>query len=138
MSGDTIDSRLGPFSDEILRFGFQRLSLTAMQNGVDALIFVLPRVDDTDALYRNEWESLSKIVREAGLTALSLEGAYGPLNSRSALKLASWDWHPNTEGHALLADRLYREFMVLDYFASQGNVGSTSTSAGKHTRPAGN
>lgn len=125
MSSEAIESRLGPFADEILRAAFQQLSLTAKQNNVKAVVFVLPRVDDTDAIYREEWESISKLVHEAGLMAINLEGVYGPLNNRSALKLASWDWHPNTEGHALLAERIYQEFTNLGYLTSKVDASSS-------------
>jgi hypothetical protein len=133
MSSDEIDNHLGPFVDEMLRFAFGQLSMTAKQNNVDAVVFVLPRLDDTDALYREEWQSISKLVREAGLIAVSLEGVYGPLNNRSTLKLASWDWHPNTEGHALLAERIYQEFQRIGYLAMKPHVGdSTSTGVGSY------
>ena len=113
MSSEQIENRLGPFVDEILRFGYQQLALAASKNKVDALVLVLPRLDDTDAIYRAEWESLSRMMREAGLEAVSLEGVYGPLSERSTLKLASWDWHPNIDGHALLAERIHPELLRL-------------------------
>jgi len=125
MSTEAIDSRLSPFAAEILRFGYQQLAMTARQNQVEALVFVLPRLDDTDAIYREEWESISKLVRKAGLIAVNLEGVYGPLNDRSTLKLASWDWHPNTEGHALLAERIYQELVRLDYLAMKAAAGDS-------------
>jgi hypothetical protein len=132
MSSEAIESRLGPYSDEILRWGYQQLSLAARQNNVEALVFVMPRVDDTDAIYREEWEALSKMAQEAGLTAVNLEGVYGPLNKRRALKLALWDSHPNTEGHSLLAERIYDEFMNLGYLMKPDTAGLTSGGAGNH------
>jgi D-alanyl-lipoteichoic acid acyltransferase DltB (MBOAT superfamily) len=127
MSSEAIESRLGAYTDEILSWGYHQLSLLAKRNDVETLVFMLPRVDDTDAIYREEWLALSKIAEEAGLAAVSLEGVYGPLNKRRALKLAPWDSHPNIEGHALLAERVYREFVNLGYLSRREDfAGSTS------------
>ena len=41
----------------------------------------------------------------------ALKASMDPPNERSTLKLASWDWHPNTEGHALLAERIHQELL---------------------------
>ena len=130
MSSEAIESRLGAYTDEILRWGYEQLSLKARQNNVEALVFMLPRVDDTDAIYREEWKALSKMTQEAGLTTVSLEGVYGPLNERRALKLALWDSHPNIEGHSLLAERVYREFISLGYLRKGVAAGSTPTQIG--------
>jgi hypothetical protein len=98
---------------------------------------VLPRVEDTDAVYREAWDTLSSLIREAGLTAISLEGVYGNLNDKRGLMLALWDRHPNAEGHALLADRIYEEFMSLEYFATKAD-GIGPSSAETTIRRAGN
>jgi hypothetical protein len=129
MSSDEIDNHLGPFADEILLFAFRQLAIMADENNVDALVFVLPRLDDTDAVYREEWESISKLAHEAGLRAVNLDGVYGPLNDRSKLKLASWDWHPNTEGHALLAERIFQELLDLDYPPTSADAGGSPSTA---------
>ncbi|MGH8203578.1 MAG: hypothetical protein ACREST_03155, partial [Steroidobacteraceae bacterium] len=135
MSSEQIDSRLAPFVDEILRFGYRQLALAASKNEVDALVLVLPGLDDTDAIYRAEWESLSRMMHEAGLEAVSLEGVYGPLSERSTLKLASWDWHPNSAGHALIARRVHRELFRLDGLTSiAGGIASVSTNAESNAR----
>jgi D-alanyl-lipoteichoic acid acyltransferase DltB (MBOAT superfamily) len=117
MSDEVIETRLGPYSGEILRWGYRQLSIKAKQHGVEALVFVLPTTTDTEAAFREDWEVLSQIARESGLTAVSLEGVYGPPNDRHALRLAPWDTHPNVKGHALLAERIYREFMNLGYMS---------------------
>ena len=113
MSNEQIENRLGPFADEILRIGYRQLATVARENNVDVLVLLLPRLDDADAVFREQWESISRLTRETGLEAVSLEGVYGPLNDRIRLKLASWDWHPNTDGHALLAERIHPELLRL-------------------------
>jgi hypothetical protein len=128
MPSDAIDSRLGPFSNEILSYGYRQLAVSARQNDVAAVVIMLPRLDDTDEVFRDEWELISALADEAGLDAIGLQGVYGPLNDRNTLKLASWDWHPNAEGHALLADRIYREFQRIDFLATKPRVGESKTS----------
>ena len=44
----------------------------------------------------------------AGFTLLDLSGVYDVPNS-NALWVAEWDAHPNSEGHHLVADRLFAE-----------------------------
>jgi hypothetical protein len=115
MSNDEIERRLGPFSDEIISWAYAELARLAVRHKVKALVVVLPRLDDTAAVYQDEWQRLSKIAQQAGLTAINLGDVYGSINKRSSLKLASWDWHPNANGHALLADRLYQELLALQF-----------------------
>jgi hypothetical protein len=130
MSDDVIETRLGPYSREILRWGYGQLSLTAKQHGVEAVVFVLPTTTDTEATFRQEWEALSQIARESGLNAVSLEGVYGPPNDRHVLRLAPWDTHPNVKGHALLGERIYREFMNLGYISrKKGSADSPASRA---------
>jgi D-alanyl-lipoteichoic acid acyltransferase DltB (MBOAT superfamily) len=131
MSKDEIERRLGPFAKDILRFGYRELAATTRQNGVKVVVVVLPRLDDTDELYREESARISALATEVGIEAIRLEGVYGTLNDRNSLKLASWDWHPNTQGHALLAARLYEEFQSIDF-------ATTSSRLGDSARPVGN
>ena len=139
MTDDAIESRLGPFAQEILRFGFQQLALTAKQNDVEVLVFVLPRVEDTDTVYSEAWDLLSNLLREVGITAINLEGVYGNLNDKSSLRLALWDRHPNAEGHALLAERIFQEFTSLGYFATKPDaIDPVSSRAENTTKRAGN
>lgn len=115
MSNDEIERRLGPYGDGIVGWAYRELALTAERHNVEVIVFVLPRVDDTDAVYLDEWRKLSKSGQDAGLTMVGLGGVYGSINKRSSLKLASWDWHPNAKGHALIAGRLYQELKNLGY-----------------------
>jgi hypothetical protein len=118
MSNDEIERRLGQYGDEIIAWAYREFARTAETNGVRALVVVLPRVEDTNAVYRNEWRRLSQFVHDAGLPAINLENVYGPINSRSSLKLASWDWHPNAQGNVLLAEQIYQELEAIGFIPS--------------------
>jgi hypothetical protein len=102
---------------------------------VKALVVVLPRLDDTDAVYQDEWERLSRIAQKAGLPAINLGDVYGSINKRSTLKLASWDWHPNAKGHELLADRLYQELIALQFLPVDTGVARRRPVAMKQNPP---
>ena len=131
MSQDEIERRLGPFATDILRFGFRELAETTRRNGLKAVVVVLPRLDDTNEQFEKASALISGLATENGIESIRLEGVYGTLNDRNSLKLASWDWHPNTQGHALLAARLYEEFRNIDF-------ATTSSRVGDPVRPIGN
>jgi hypothetical protein len=135
MSDDEIERRLGPFSDEVISWAYEELARVAARNKVKSLVVVLPRLDDTEAVYQDEWQRLSKIAHQAGLTAINVGDVYGSINKRSSLKLASWDWHPNTKGHALLAERLYQELSALQFIPADPGIPGPRAGAMKHNRP---
>ena len=130
MSKDEIERRLGPFAEDILRFGYRELATITRQNGVKAVVIVLPRLDDTDEQYRQEAALISALATEVGIEAIRLEGVYGTLNDRNSLKLASWDWHPNAQGHALLAARLYEELQHIGFATTSSRVGDSARQVG--------
>jgi hypothetical protein len=115
MSDEEIEHRLRPFGDEICRWGYGEFARIAREHGIHAVVLVLPRTPDTDAVYQKEWQVLSQMSRSSGLTFVELSNVYGPLNQRNALKLAPWDWHPNAKGHALIGERIYTELLDLNH-----------------------
>jgi hypothetical protein len=119
MPNGAIDTRLGPFAVEILRWGYGELARNAERKGVEAIVFVLPTLRVTEAAYREKWERLSGVLADVGLAAIDLESVYGPQENRNSLNLALWDWHPNADGHELIAQRIFQELTVLDYLTAQ-------------------
>lgn len=114
MSADEIQRRLRPYDNQLLEWGYSEFARFAEKHGIVPIVFVLPRTGDTVSQYNNEWEYLSGIAREAGLTVVDLKGVYGPPQERNNLKLAPWDWHPNAKGHELLARRIFEDLTELD------------------------
>jgi D-alanyl-lipoteichoic acid acyltransferase DltB (MBOAT superfamily) len=109
MSDEEIERRLNGVSDEILGWGYRTLARTAAEHGLEVFWCLLPLTDDDDRRVTDSFDRLSPLVSAEGLTPVSLEGVYGDLNERDRIRLAPWDWHPNREGHALIAQRLERE-----------------------------
>ncbi|MGQ0723434.1 MAG: GDSL-type esterase/lipase family protein [Candidatus Eiseniibacteriota bacterium] len=109
MSVEEMERRLNAFTDEILSWGYRKLASTAAEQGIDAMWCLLPLTDDEDHRFEESYRHLSRLAEQQGLTAVSLGGVYGDLNERDQVRLAPWDWHPNSEGHSRIAERLHRE-----------------------------
>jgi D-alanyl-lipoteichoic acid acyltransferase DltB (MBOAT superfamily) len=129
MSSEEIERRLGGYQDEIVAWGYSSFAETARNHGIEAVIFMLPKLGDADSAYEGEWEILSRMWRTAGLQAVHMGDVYGPLNQRNEYKLAPWDWHPNAKGHRLIANRVVRELAAMDHIVplavpSQISIGS--------------
>ncbi|MGH8223069.1 MAG: hypothetical protein ACREQZ_08850, partial [Woeseiaceae bacterium] len=132
LSDDEIERRLAQFGDEIIAWAYRELARTAESNGVQALVVVLPRVEDTNTVYRDEWHTLSRFAEQAGLAAINLENVYGPINSRSFLKLASWDWHPNAKAHELLAKQIHQQLNAINFAPSSTSRSGGSAGSNEH------
>ncbi|RMF62573.1 MAG: hypothetical protein D6746_03920 [Bacteroidetes bacterium] len=99
---------LEPFGRELLTWGYRQIvELTRAMGAVPLWVFV-PR---TDGIRRGEEVSfLVQTAREAGFQIINLDGAYGQVK-RASIQLAPWEAHPNEQGHALLAQRLFEELV---------------------------
>ena len=109
MSAEEIERRLKPFDYDLVKWGYQQLAELATQHGIKVTWFLLPSTDQTDIEYNDEYQRLSELANEAGFITINLSDIYGDLNKRDSLKLSPWDWHPNSKGHAMIADRIYKE-----------------------------
>jgi len=109
MAPEEVERRLNAHADELLTWGYRSLARIAAERGMDVLWFLLPLTDDDDRRFEESYADLSELVRAQGLTPVSLGGVYGDLNERDQVRLAAWDWHPNREGHARIAERIEAE-----------------------------
>jgi hypothetical protein len=100
--------RLRPHQKSILEWTYRYIAGSAKAAGAAAVWMQLPQPTEAPERVRQVWEEETRLARQAGFTIMSLEGAYDG-RDLSTLRLAAWDNHPNALGHALIADRLYRE-----------------------------
>ncbi|MBX3703146.1 MAG: hypothetical protein KF822_05180 [Steroidobacteraceae bacterium] len=102
MPGAEIEGRIHGIVDEVSDAAIARFARVARERGVKPLVVAL------DAVVERETRELpnQEALRAAGLPVVNLLGIY-PEERRAALRVASWDDHPNAEGHRLIADRLY-------------------------------
>jgi len=135
MSSEEIERLLTPYGEELCRWGYERLARISEQYEFPAIVFVLPLTGDSDSRYWSQWDMVSNLSSDAGLTAVDLHDVYGPLSERHNLRLAPWDWHPNTKGHEMIAARIYRELMELEIIPVASTRDGGKTTEGADNQP---
>jgi hypothetical protein len=98
-------NRLTPFKHDIVTWVYRRLVKHCQQRGIKPIWIYVPRVETRGI--EPEAADLARHAEEAGFIVLDLSDAYQNQNTKS-LFVSEWDAHPNTEGHQLIADRLYQ------------------------------
>ena len=100
--------RLRPFGDEIVAWSYRRTAEICRQHSLVPVWILLPsgvgvREDENSA-------TLTRYAEEAGFIVLNLMDIYENQDAEK-LRVAAWDWHPNSRGHTVIADRLYNELL---------------------------
>lgn len=105
-------SKIEPFRDTIVRWGYQRIAECARSmNALPIWIFV-PALDDNQA--PGEDEELAQLAADLGFYTLNLNDSFGRL-SPEQLKIAPWDFHPNKKGHTLIAQKFLEQLQMDDF-----------------------
>jgi hypothetical protein len=99
-------SRLAEHGEAIMRWAYDELAAKCRAKGVVPVWVFLPRV--VAAEQDDEKQRLTALAAGAGFEILDMGDAYAAEANIESLHLASWDQHPNTRGHALAAESLYR------------------------------
>ncbi|NND72069.1 MAG: hypothetical protein HKN43_10860 [Rhodothermales bacterium] len=98
--------RVEPFFDEMLNWGYGRVAEVAAERGLKVSLVYVPSLapsrDDDSNFYK-----FANLAETYGFDLVDLRGAF-TAHEQSELWLAPWDWHPNTLGHALLADEMLK------------------------------
>jgi hypothetical protein len=97
-------TRVHRISDDVLRASFKQFSDTTRAHGVSAAVLALNVV--IDDVPREV--PLRDAIAADGLPIFDLFDVF-PVERRPSLRVAPWDDHPNAQGHALIADRLFQE-----------------------------
>lgn len=98
--------RLKPFGDRLVEFALKRIHDQAAQRGARAVLLVR----DMPAEHSAAAHPVIDFARGLGFTILDIRDVYAGHDVQKLL-LASWDKHPNAEGHRLIADRLFTELV---------------------------
>jgi hypothetical protein len=98
--------RLAGREDMMLEWSLRRIADLSRERGITPVwIYLgLPGAEAEDSVVARS----ARMAQNAGFEVMSLAGAYGD-GPPETLQLASWDRHPNAEGHRRIADRLYNE-----------------------------
>jgi hypothetical protein len=96
---------LTPFSKELMQWTYRRIAEVCREHEIAAVWVYLPQ---TQKLDMQRVDECLGIVREAGITALVLEDAYGGRPADEII-ISDADHHPNELGHQLITESLLQK-----------------------------
>lgn len=105
-SEDVFLSKIEPYRDAIVRWGYERVAACAREMGALPIWIFVPALDDNQE--PGEDEELAKMAAELGFLTINLNNSFGQIPAEQ-LKIAAWDFHPNVEGHTLMAKEFIRQ-----------------------------
>lgn len=96
--------RLAPFQGDILAWTYQYIVEACRARGVVPVLIFLPQV--REGTWQEETAETLRIAEAAGFLVIDLADVYRNRDI-TLIRLAEWDYHPNTRGHQLIAEHLY-------------------------------
>ena len=118
-SEDAAAARLKPFGREIVSWAYGQIASRCASRGIRPVWMFLPAPHQE----RNKIGYLKELADEAGFQAFDFSDTFASHDLRS-LTVSEVDYHPNPQGHRVMADRLYqvlREPVFLIAPAQQGS-----------------
>ncbi|MCB9301015.1 MAG: hypothetical protein H6566_10235 [Lewinellaceae bacterium] len=91
---------------EIITWGYDRIVQYCLDNNAIPVWVFVPTLDDNTV--EGEEASLQQLAESRGFYTLNLSATFQGQDA-DALKIAPWDYHPNAEGHALIATELLKQ-----------------------------
>ncbi len=102
--------RLQPFRDEIVDWGYGRMTDFCRAHRMKPVWLFLPVTDEL-VVDQKLLAAQRQAARDKGFLTLSLEGAYGA-GDASDIWISQDDRHPNSEGHHRIATRMLAELLA--------------------------
>ncbi len=119
MPASVIERQLRPIAERLLALVYARIAAAARDQGaVPVWVFLPIAYQDPSAA---ELARRMHMMREAGLVALSLAGAFDGRTPHE-VQVSDWDTHPNALGHRLLAQRLGDELKRAGLLRTRGTT----------------
>lgn len=106
LTEDLAMKRLKPYSNEMLAWLYARFAEICRQHRIRPIYIYTPVVHKLEKDAERDAYFMG-VARENGFDIIDISDAYENQN-KDSLRVAEWDWHPNAEGHRLLAVRLYQ------------------------------
>jgi D-alanyl-lipoteichoic acid acyltransferase DltB (MBOAT superfamily) len=100
------ERRLGKRSGDLVSWAYKRMAQQARDLGALPVWVYVPGIKES-AKSDVRYEQFRGYAADAGFETLDLRGVYGSANAAS-LAIAPWDYHPNADGHRLVAERLHQ------------------------------
>jgi hypothetical protein len=108
MDETTALKRLEPYRADILSWIYGRLVERSRARGIVPVLIFLPQV--REGTWQEETPEILRVAEAAGFIIVNLADVYKNQDI-AAIRVAEWDDHPNASGHALVAERAYRELI---------------------------
>ena len=99
----TMRARLQPYGNELIQWVYKQIAQDCRNHSVVPVFLYLPNLR---ALGEEETSDHLRLAAEAGFKIINLSGIFNGYDERT-LHRNDWDFHPNTKGHKIIADRLY-------------------------------
>jgi len=99
-----IERELRPYAKEIRSWAYNHMGEAARKAGVPIVFGLWEEV--VQPLSQDELDEILQMGEDAGMIVWDITDLYPP-GDRMYLQVAEWDDHPNAEGHAMLADRVF-------------------------------
>jgi D-alanyl-lipoteichoic acid acyltransferase DltB (MBOAT superfamily) len=99
-------ARLHPYADSVLAWTYSQIVAECRQRGIRPvwIYLSLPEPGQDQGV----GSAMTAQARAAGFVTLDWEDVYAGHDFKS-LQASPWDFHPNAEGHRLIAERFYRD-----------------------------
>jgi hypothetical protein len=103
--------RLEPFQNDVLAWLYREIVQECRTRNIVPVWIFLPQVDVGS--WQEGTAAGRQLAEEVGFTVVDLGDVYKGHDILS-LRLAEWDYHPNTKAHELIASRLYEALREKD------------------------
>lgn len=108
MSDIEIKERLAPFIDQIIQWSYIQIITECKKNNAVPVWAYLPTTADSVTIA--DLEKIKGYATKLGFVIMDLKDVYGTTD-RKSIALSESDSHPNAEGHRLIFEKFYSEFI---------------------------
>lgn len=103
------DNRLKPYIKSIIEWGYNTIANDCKTNGIKPIWVYVPALGDGD--YDPDFDVVSSIAKEAGFEIIILKDLFKDHNFKNLI-VAPWDYHPNSNGHRIIGNKLFKEIVA--------------------------
>ena len=111
------EGRLRAFGPELVAFAYGRIAAESRARGVLPLWVFLPVLREKATI--EEAQVFVELATDAQFHVLDLSSVFEGLD-RARLRVSEADYHPNSDGHTVIAEELYRRLKAVDAAESLG------------------
>jgi D-alanyl-lipoteichoic acid acyltransferase DltB (MBOAT superfamily) len=116
MEQDGVVRRFKPHIDDTVDWAFRRIVALCRERAVRPVWIYLPSIEGEG---KDSDSELADMARDAGFIVIDMTDVFDDYD-RHTLSVNTWDFHPNQQGHRLIAGRLYDELREHDRDFSLG------------------